>query len=63
VKVVIVKHTELRVRYMAILMHVQERKDVLDVIERDFDPQELDALRELIESERQLVVVVKKSKG
>jgi len=63
VKVVIVKHTELRVRNMAILMHVQERKDVLDVIERDFDPQELDALREFIKSERQLVVVVKKSKG
>lgn len=62
-KVVIVKHTELSVRNMAILVHVQERKDVLNVIERDFDPQELDALRELIESERQLVVVVKKSKG
>ena len=49
-KVVIVKHTELSVRNMAILVHVQERKDVLDVIERDFDPQEFYTLREFIES-------------
>lgn len=57
-EVVIIENTELFVWNMPILMQVQERKDVFDVIEWNFDPQELYTLREFIESQWQLMVVV-----
>lgn len=48
---------------MSIPSHVQELKNVLDMIKGHLDPQEFNALSKLVEGQRQLVVVVKEPEG